>query len=74
MKLRVVSPEPVKRLEEDGIDAAGESAIRDALATFKADRILVFSHADEMDYREDEGLEDADERFGFPVTHAEISR
>ena len=73
--------ETVERLEEEGVDAAGDTgesepavAIQDALATFPADRIVIFSHAGEKDYREDAGLEDVEERFGVPVTHAEISR
>ena len=77
----VAQEETVERLEEEGIDAAGDTgesepavAIQDALATFEADRIVIFSHAGEKDYREDDGLEDAEERFGIPVTHAEISR
>jgi hypothetical protein len=77
----VAQEETVERLEEEGVDAAGDTgesepavAIQDALATFDADRILIFSHAGEKDYREDAGLADAEERFGVPVTHAEISR
>ena len=77
----VAQEETVERLEEEGIDAAGDTgdsepavAIQDALATFSADRILIFSHAGETDYREEKGLEDAEERFGIPVIHAEISR
>jgi hypothetical protein len=74
--------ETVERLEEGGLDAAGDTgesepavAIQDALATFPADRIVVFSHPDgDRDYREDEGLADAEARFGVPVTHALISR
>ena len=74
--------ETVERLEEEGIDAAGHTgesepavAIQDALATFKADRIVIFSHPDgDRDYREDEGLANAEERFGVPLTHALISR
>jgi hypothetical protein len=69
--------ETVERLEEEGIDAAGDTgesepdvAIQDALATFPADRILVLTHPD-PDYREDNALE---ERFGIPVTHAQIER
>jgi nucleotide-binding universal stress UspA family protein len=72
--------ETVERLEEQGVDAAGDTgesepamAIEDALATFDADRIVVFSHPD-LDYREAEGLADAEERFGVPVTHALIER
>jgi hypothetical protein len=74
--------ETVERLEEEGIDAVGDTgesepavALQDALATFPADRILVFSHPEgDRDYREDEGLADAEKRFGIPVTHAVISR
>jgi hypothetical protein len=74
--------ETVERLEEEGIDAAGDTgesepalALQDALATFPADRIVVFSHPEgDRDYREDEGLADAEERFGIPVTHAVIGR
>jgi len=74
--------ETVERLEEAGVDAAGDTgesepavALQDALATFPADRIVVFSHPEgERDYREDEGLADAEERFGIPVTHAVIGR
>jgi hypothetical protein len=74
--------ETVERLEESGVDAAGDTgesepavAIQDALATFKADRIVVFSHPEgDRDYREDDGLADAEERFGVPLTHALISR
>ena len=72
----------VEHLEEEGIDAAGGTgesepalAIQDALATFAADRIVVFSHPEgDRDYREDEGLAGAEARFGVPVTHALISR
>jgi hypothetical protein len=71
----------VERLEEEGIDAAGQVgesepalAIDDALATFPADRIVIFSHPEgERDYREDEGLAEGEARWGVPVTHALIS-
>ncbi len=74
--------ETVERLEEGGVDAAGDTgesepvvALEDALATFAADRIVVFSHPEgERDYREDEGLAGAEERFGIPITHALIGR
>ena len=72
----------VERLEEEGVDAAGDTgesepavAIQDALATFAADRIVIFSHPEgDLDYREDEGLADAEARFGVPLTHALIER
>ena len=77
----VAQEETVERLEEAGVDAAGDTgesepavAIQDALATFPADRIVIFRHAGEKDYLEDEGLADAEERFGVPVRFAEISR
>jgi nucleotide-binding universal stress UspA family protein len=74
--------ETVERLEEEGVDAAGDTgesepavAIQDALAGFPADRIVVFSHpGSDRDYREDTGLADAEERFGVPVKHAIIER
>ena len=74
--------ETVERLEEAGIDAAGDTgesepmvALQDALATFPADRILILSHPEgDRDYREDEALADAEARFGVPVTHAIIGR
>jgi hypothetical protein len=74
--------ETVERLEEEGVEAAGDTgesepavALQDALATFAADRIVIFSHPEsDRDYREDKGLADAEERFGVPVTHALIGR
>ena len=74
--------ETVERLEEEGIDAAGDTgesepavAIQDALATYPADRIVVFTHPEgDRDYREDDGLRDAEGRFGVPVVFAEIGR
>ena len=74
--------ETVERLEEEGVDAAGDTgesepavAIQDALATFAADRIVVFSHPEgDRDYREDDGLADAEAALGVPLTHALIER
>ena len=74
--------ETVERLEESGVDAAGDTgesepavALRDALATFPAERIVVFSHPEgERDYREDEGVAEVERELGIPVTHAVIGR
>jgi len=74
--------ESVERLEESGIDAAGDTgesepavAIRDALETFPADRVVIFSHPEgDRDYREDPALGELTERLGVPVTHGTISR
>ena len=79
---QVAQEETVERLEEAGLDAAGDTgesepalALQDALATFAADRIVIFSHPEgDRDYREDAGLADAETRFGIPVTHAVITR
>lgn len=76
-----VQEEAVERLSEEGIDAAGDTgdsdpllAVQDALATFDAERIVVFTHpGDERAYREEE-LAEVRERFGIPVVHGEISR
>jgi hypothetical protein len=68
----------VERLGQEGVAATGDTgeadpytAIEDALETFRADRIVLFTHggADQR-YRED--LDDAEiaERFGLPVDHA----
>jgi hypothetical protein len=57
---------------------AGESepllALQDALVTFPADRVLVFTRAeDEARYREDDVLGEAQRRFGVPVTEVTSS-
>jgi len=67
----------VENLAEADVDVEGEvgesdpaQAIEDALATFAADRIVIFSHPEgDRDYREDESLK---ERWNIPVTHAVI--
>ena len=71
--------ETVGALREEGVNAEGEvgesdpaQAIDDALATFAADRIVIFSHPEgDRDYREDESLKN---RWPIPITHAVISR
>lgn len=72
----------VERLEEAGIDAAGQvgdsdpvQAVDDALATFAADRLVIVTHPEgQRDYREDEILTDAESRWNIPVSRAEINR
>jgi hypothetical protein len=72
----------VERLTEEGVDAVGQvgesdpaQAVDDALATFAADRIVIFSHPEgDRDYREDEALAAGEARWNVPVTHALISR
>jgi hypothetical protein len=67
-------------LREGGASAratTGESeplvALQDALATYEADRVLVFVREDDAArYREDDVVGEAGRRFGVPVT--EVSR
>ena len=67
-------------LRERGAEAratTGESepllALQDALATYPADRVLVFvREGDEARYREDDVVGEAERRFGVPVS--EITR
>ena len=77
-----VQEESVERLEEEGVDAAGDTgesdpllALQDALTTYEADRIVIFTHpGEEQSYREDELVAEAQRRFGVPVVHSTISR
>jgi hypothetical protein len=74
--------ETVERLDEAGIDAAGDTgesdplqALEDALQTFPADRVVVVTHPEgERDYLEDGFVEEAERRFGVPVAHREVTR
>ena len=74
--------ETVESLDEEGIDAAGDTgesdpvqALEDALATYDADRIVIFTHPDdERDYLEDGFVEEAEQRLGRPVIHREVTR
>ena len=67
-------------LKADGIQATGVTgegepllALQDALATFPADRIVVFVRSDdEQKYREDDVVGEAERRFGVPVTETRI--
>lgn len=49
-------------------------ALQDALATYPADRVLIFAHGDEQHarYREDDLFGEAERRFGVPVTEVAI--
>ena len=78
-----VQEETVERLDEAGIDAAaatpGESdpllALNDALATYDADEIVLFTHpGGDENWLEDGLVDQAKDRFGAPVRHVEIDR
>jgi hypothetical protein len=74
---KAAETETVASLRDADVEATGDvgesdpaQAIDDALATFAADRIVIFSHPEgDRDYREDESLKN---RWPIPVTHAEI--
>jgi hypothetical protein len=75
-----VKQESVERLEEEGVTATGETgesdplvAIQDALATFDADEIVVFSHPEgSRNWREEGVVEEAERRFDLPVRHIDL--
>ncbi len=70
----------VERLGNEGVSATGDTgeadpytAIEDALKTFDADRIVLFTHGGEdQRYREDLDDREIAERFGRPVDHAAV--
>ena len=69
-----------RQLRSEGVQVTGVTgesepllALQDALATFQADRILVFVHDDdEQSYREADVIGEAERRFGVPVSQARI--
>jgi hypothetical protein len=75
-----VQQESVERLDEEGIDAVGETgesdpltALEDALATFDAEQIVLFTHASgERNWLEEGVVEEAERRFAQPVRHVEV--
>jgi hypothetical protein len=79
-RAEAVQEESVERLSEEGVDAAGDTgdadpllAVQDALQTFLADRIVLFTHAEGKRNWQEEGLvEQARERFDPPVSHMVI--
>jgi hypothetical protein len=76
-RAEAVQEETVERLDEEGIDAAGDTgesdpllALQDALVTYDADEIVLFTHAGGKQNWQEEGLVDeAQGRFGVPVRH-----
>ncbi len=72
----------VRSLGEAGISASGDTgesdpldAIKDAMQTFKPDRIVLFTRGeDDGRYREDVDPDEVRARFGVPVDHAVPSR
>ncbi len=79
-RAEAIQQESVERLDEEGIDAAGGTgeadpllALQDALATYPADEIVLFTHAGgEQNWLEDGLVEAASQRFDAPVRHMVI--
>lgn len=75
-----VRRQTVEQLDHEGVAASGdtgesdpEKAIEDALQTFAAERIVVFTHPDaDRQYREDIDVDAVRQRFGVPVEQATI--
>jgi hypothetical protein len=76
-RAQAVQEETVERLDEEGIDAAGDTgeedpllALQDALATYDADEIVLFTHSGgEQNWQEDGLVDEAERRFSVPVRH-----
>lgn len=73
-----VQRQSVEQLDGTGVSASGDTgesdlmtAIQDALATFAADRILLFTSSGEDRYLEDVDPAEVQQRFGIPVSRAE---
>jgi hypothetical protein len=72
-----VQEESVERLDEEGVDAAGDTgesdpllALQDALVTFEADEIVLFTHpGGKRNFLEEGLVDEARERFDPPVRH-----
>jgi hypothetical protein len=78
---REAGAETVSELWDEGVQAQGKigeseplMAIQDALATFPADRIVIFARddADDRRYREEDLCGEAGRRFAVPVTLARL--
>jgi hypothetical protein len=77
-----VQEETVERMDEEGIDAAGDTgesdpllAIHDVLQTFDADEIVLFTHPGGKRNWLEEGLvEEAEKRFDVPVRHLVVEQ
>jgi hypothetical protein len=72
-----VQEETVERLDEEDVEAAGDTgesdpllALHDALQTFPADEIVLFTHSGgERNWLEEGVVKEAESRFDAPVRH-----
>ena len=76
-----VQQETVERLSEEGVDAVGDTgevdpllALQDALATFPADEIVIFTRPEgDRNWAEGDLVGQAQEQFSLPVRHMEVN-
>jgi GABA permease len=76
-RAEAVQEETVERMTEEGVDAAGDTgeedpllALQDALTTFDADEIVLFTHpGSESNWQEDGVVDDARSKFEQPIRH-----
>jgi len=79
-RAEAVQEETVERLDEEGVDAAGGTgdsdpllAVQDALQTYPADQIVLFTHGGgERNWLEEGIVDQARERFDAPVKHMTV--
>jgi len=79
-RAQAVGHETLELLDAEGVSASADTgegdlvaAAQDALQTFPADRIVLFSHPPEQQrYREDVDEAELRERFGIPVDRAQL--
>jgi hypothetical protein len=79
-RAEAVEQETVERMAEQGIDAAGDTgesdpllALQDALTTFDADQIVLFTHpGGRSNWLEEGVVDEARERFDKPVEHVVV--
>jgi hypothetical protein len=80
-RAEAVADETVERMDDEGVDAAGDTgesdpllALQDALATFAADEIVLCTRAGgERNWLEEGVVEEAKSRFDTPVRHLEMN-
>jgi hypothetical protein len=79
-RAEAVEEETVERMGEEGVDAAGDTgesdpllALQDALQTFDADQIVLFTHpGGRSNWLEEGVVDEARERFQKPVQHVVV--
>jgi hypothetical protein len=79
-RAEAVEEETVERMLEEGVDAVGDTgesdpllAVQDALQTFDADEIVLFTHPEgERNWLEEGIVDQAKSRFDRPVRHVVV--